>query len=126
MSDDEAPTRGEPLELMTDEDIVRYARGIITNEYMLGDARDHDWSMSLMLLIGGWNPVPSNASTLFLVPMDEHMSGRWINGRVPGVTLKAQCVPMENVEALLAKCDEFYRSLHPEATVTPETRLDET
>jgi hypothetical protein len=116
MSDEETPVPlGDPLEPMSDEDIIKYARGVITNEYMLADVvNDTDWQTSLMLLLVMWKPVPTNASNFFLVPMAEHMNGRWLNGRVPGVTFSAICVPMESCEALLAKCDEFYKALHPE------------
>ena len=115
MSDEETPVAlGEPLEPMSDADIVRYARGVITNEYMLADATDRDWQSSLMLMLVSWKPMPANASTIFLVPMAEHAGGRWLNGRVPGVTFHAICVPMESVAALVAKCDEFFTLLHPE------------
>jgi hypothetical protein len=118
----------EPLPLMSDEDIVRYARGVITNEYMLANpAQDQDWQHSLMLLLSGWKDIPSNASTLFLVPMRDHEGGRWLNGRVPGVTLSAVCVPIENADALIAKCDEFWKVLNPGAAgPEPEVRVDET
>jgi len=115
VSDEETPTAlGEPLKPMTDEEIVKFARGVITSQFMLADANDRDWAHSLMLLISCWNPVPPNASSLFLVPLDAHQGGRWLNGRVPGVTISAVCVPMESVEALIAKCDEFHALLHPE------------
>jgi len=117
MADDEhltQPLLGEPLVPMTDEEIVTYARGVITQEYMLANATDRDWQASLMLLLSGWNPIPPNASTLFLVPMADHQGGRWLNGRVPGVTMRATCVPMESVPALTAKLDEFWKALYPE------------
>lgn len=108
---------GAPLEPMSTDDIVRYARGVITQEYMLADvATDRDWQMSLMLLMSAWKTVPANASTVFLVPMAAHAGGRWLNGRVPGVTISAVCVPMENVPTLIAKCDEFWAALNPEGT----------
>jgi hypothetical protein len=111
---DEPVALGDPLVPMSDADIIKYARGVITNEYMLADVDDQDWQMSLMLILINWKPVPANASTLFLVPMAAHMGGRWLNGRVPGVTTSAVCVPTESVQALLTKCDEFYNVLHPE------------
>ena len=112
---DEAPVDlGAPLEPMSTDDIVRYARGVITQEYMLADvAHDRDWQHSLMLLMSAWTKVPANASTIFLVPMAAHQNGRWLNGRVPGVTLSAVCVPLESVEALIRQCDIFYDLLHP-------------
>jgi hypothetical protein len=115
---DEAPVDlGAPLEPMTTDDIVRYARGVITQEYMLADvAQDRDWQHSLMLLMSAWKKVPANASTVFLVPMAAHAGGRWLNGRVPGVTLSAVCVPLESVEALISQCDKFYDLLHPGET----------
>lgn len=111
---DEPVALGDPLVLMTDDEIVKYARGVITNQYMLADVNDPDWKFSLMLMLCMWEPVPANASCLFLVPMHPHEGGRWLNGRVPGVTISAVCVPMENVEALIAKCDEFWKLLNPE------------
>jgi hypothetical protein len=115
---DEAPVDlGAPLEPMSTDDIVRYARGVITQEYMLADvAQDRDWQHSLMLLMSAWKKVPANASTVFLVPMAAHAGGRWLNGRVPGVTLSAVCVPLESVEALISQCDKFYDLLHPGET----------
>jgi hypothetical protein len=109
------PLLGDPLEPMSDEDITRHARDVVTNVSMLGDVRDRDWNASLMLIICGWDPMPPNASTLFVVPMAPHQGGRWLNGRVPGVTMQATCVPMESAEALVAKVAEFHRMLHPEA-----------
>lgn len=120
---DEAPVDlGAPLEPMSTDDIVRYARGVITQEYMLADvATDRDWQHSMMLLMSAWKKVPANASTVFLVPMAAHAGGRWLNGRVPGVTLSAVCVPLESVEALISQCDKFYDLLHPgETRGTPD------
>jgi hypothetical protein len=102
---------------MTAEEIVKYARGVITQEYMLADANDRDWAHSLMLLLSGMvehGGYPPNASSLFLVPMAEHQNGRWLNGRVPGLTMSAVMVPMESVDALIAQLDDFYYALHPE------------
>lgn len=110
------PDLGAPLEPMSDADVIRYARGIVTNEYMLADVvNDRDWKMSLMLLICAWDPVPSNASCLFLVPFAPHAHTHWLNGRVPGCTVSAVCVPVESTAALVAKAQEFYELLHPEA-----------
>jgi hypothetical protein len=111
---DETPTPGPPLPLMTDEEIFEAARDVVTNVKMLADALDRDWQHSLMLMLCGWDPIPSNASTLFLVPVDTHMGGRWLNGKVPAVTLSARPVPAENTDALVAKCDELYAVLYPE------------
>lgn len=113
--DDETPVAlSAPLVPFTDDEIVRYARGVITQEYMLANANDPDWSMSLMLLLCAWKELPTNVSACFLVPMDSHQGGRWLNGRVPGVTVSAIPVAQESVDALIAKCDEFYTLLHPE------------
>lgn len=122
MNEDARVELGAPLELMDDADIVRYARGVITQEYMLADvATDRDWQMSLMLLMSAWKKVPANASTIFLVPLAAHQNGRWLNGRVPGVTLSAVCVPLESVEDLIGQCDKFYDLLHPgETRGTPD------
>ena len=117
MADDEPTKTIEPVPEMTPEEIVKYARGVITQEYMLADANDRDWAHSLMLLLSGMvehGGYPPNASSLFLVPMAEHQNGRWLNGRVPGLTMSAVMVPMESVEALITQCDAFYAALHPE------------
>lgn len=116
MSDETPVMINEPLEPMSDADIIRYARGVITNEYMLADYNDRDWAMSLALIVSGLaeKGFPANASSLFLVPYAEHAHFHWLNGRVPGCTFSATIVPLENVEALLAKCDEFYALLHPD------------
>jgi len=122
-STEEPPVElGAPLEPMSTDDIVRYARGVITQEYMLADvATDRDWQHSMMLLMSAWKKVPANASTIFLVPVNAHQGGRWLNGRVPGVTLSAVCVPLESVEALISQCDKFYDLLHPgETRGTPD------
>jgi hypothetical protein len=102
---------------MTDEEIVKYARGVITQEYMLADIRDRDWNSSLMLIMSGIaesGGFPANASCLFLVPMASHQNGRWLNGRVPALTTNCTMVPVESVEALITQCDAFYAALHPE------------
>lgn len=113
--DTEPAAEAEPLEPFTDAEIVSYARGVITQEYMLADVvNDRDWNASLMLLICGWDPMPANASCLFLVPLAPHQGGRWLNGRVPALTMKATCVPMESTEPLIMKCREFHALLHPE------------
>lgn len=111
---DETPTPGPPEPPFTPEEILRYAREVVTQEAMLADVRDPDWRMSLMLLLGAWNPIPANLSTLFVVPMGPHMSGRWLNGRVPGVTTSAKPVPMESAQALVDQIMAFDKLLHPE------------
>lgn len=118
MTASDTPTPlGDPLEPMSDADIIRYARGVITDEYMLADADDPDWHSSLMLILSGMmKALPPNASTMFLVPLGPHMHGHWINGRAPGVTMSAVCVPVESVAPLLAKCDEFWKAINPEVT----------
>jgi hypothetical protein len=37
VTDEPTPDKPEPLPVMTDEEIVKYARGVITQEYMLAD-----------------------------------------------------------------------------------------
>ena len=113
-AEDEPVMIGAPIEPLTDADIIRYARGVITNEFMLANANDRDWAQSLMLMLSAWKEIPANASSLFLVPLDAHQNMHWLNGRVPGVTVSAIPVAMESVDALIAKCDEFYRLLHPD------------
>ncbi len=112
--EDEMPVALDaPIEPLTDADIIRYARGVITNEYLLANANDRDWAHSLALMLSAWKNIPENASSLFLVPLEPHNNGRWLNGRVPGVTFSAIPVAIESVDALIAKCTEFYKLLHP-------------
>jgi len=109
----------EPLPEMTSDEIVKYARGVITQEYMLADvSQDRDWAQSLMLLLSSMKSsggFPPNASCLFIVPMAEHQHGHWLNGRVPGCTFSATMVPLESADALIDQCKVFYDLLHPEA-----------
>jgi len=95
------------LPLMTEQEVIDAAREVVTNVSWLADAEDRDWNHSLMLMLCMLDPMPPNASTLLLVPRGPHMGGRFLNGRVPGVTLSAKMIPMENVEAVLAKIREF-------------------
>lgn len=111
---DETLTLGEPIEPFTADEIIQFAREVVTQEAMLADVRDQDWSHSLMLMLCAWNPIPANLSTLFIVPMGPHMSGRWLNGRVPGVTISAKPVPMESAQALVEQIMAFDKLLHPE------------
>lgn len=113
-AEDEQVWIGAPIEPLSDADIIRYARGVITNEYMLANANDPDWMHSLMLMLSAWKEIPANASSLFLVPLAEHQNMHWLNGRVPGVTVSAIPVATQSVDALIAKCDEFYKLLHPD------------
>lgn len=112
---DETPTPlGKPIEPFTADEIVQFAREVVTQQSMLADIRDQDWSHSLMLMLGGWDPIPANVSTLFVVPMGPHMGGRWLNGRVPGVTISAKPVPMESAQALVEQIMAFDKMLNPE------------
>ena len=114
MADEPKP---DPLPELTPEEIVKYARGIIQQEYMLADVHDRDWNTSLMLIMSGMassGGFPPNASTLFIVPMEPHQNGRWLNGRVPALTMSAHMVPMESFDALIAQLNDFYYALHPE------------
>lgn len=115
------PRRLEPL---SDAQIDEYARGVVTNTMLLADATDRDWRASLMLILLGIGEPPENMSTIMLVPMAEHMGGRWLNGRVPGVTMRAHPVPVEQVRQLLDRIDEMDRALNPGPR--PESRMDET
>lgn len=113
--DGETPTPlGDPVEPFTPEEILRYAREVVTQQSMLADVMDRDWSQSLLLMLCAWDPIPANLSTLFIVPMGPHMSGRWLNGRVPGITMSAKPVPMESAQALVEQIMAFDKLLHPE------------
>jgi hypothetical protein len=116
------PATGEPLEPFTDDEIIEKARGVITGLYMLADVRDPDWETSMILLLGGMaDKWPPNTSTLFLVPMVPHANGRWLNGRVPALTTKAEFVPIESCLALMDKIQEFWRALNPEIPPVPQS-----
>ena len=107
---------GTPIPTLTADEIVRYARGVVTQEYMLANVNDRDWQTSLMLLLSLWKEkdIPENCSSVFLIPMSQHMGGRWLNGRVPAVTLSATAVAVESVEPLLEKIQEFWQLMNPE------------
>jgi hypothetical protein len=105
----------------TPEEINNYARGVVTNEYMMANLNDPDWLISLTLLVNGWENPPENVSTLFLVPFAEHANGRWLNGRVPGCTMTAVAVPVESVQPLLDQIQEFRRLLHPSVAPVPQS-----
>jgi predicted phosphoribosyltransferase len=102
----------EPLPPLTDQEVIDYARGIVTGEYMIADPQDRNWSMSLALIFAGMKSFPPNGA-IILVPVAPHMAGRWLNGSVPGVTLKAVFLPSESVGALKVKYDEMWAALHP-------------
>ena len=53
---------------------------------------------------------------LILVPVDAHSGTSWLNGHVPGVTVKAQPVPAESMDALKDLVAVMYAALHPETT----------
>jgi len=111
------------MEPFTEAEIIEKARGIVTGTYMVADIRDRDWRISLMLLVSGgdWDDEPSNASTMFLVPMAPHISGRWLNGRVPAVTLSCELVPVESVQPLLDKVQEFWQAINPNVAPVPQS-----
>jgi len=114
------------LEPLTEAQIHEYAVGVVTNTMLLADADDRDWQHSLALLLWGIaERMPENMSTIFLVPLAEHMGGRWLNGRVPGVTMRAHPVPLEQCQQLFDKIAELDRALRPQGP-TPSERLDET
>jgi hypothetical protein len=108
----------EPAPPFTEAEIVRYARGVITNEYLVANVNDHDWQFSMSLLLCAWDKddIPPNLSTCFLVPLAPHANGRWLNGRVPGVTISAIAVPMESVDMLNDKIQEMWAMLNPDTT----------
>ena len=109
------------LPLMTDEEIVAYARGVVTSEYMLADIRDPDWMTSMLLMLSAWEDQPENLSVYFLVPFAKHAHGMWLNGRVPGCTTSAVCIPMESLQALLDQIQTFWRALNPDVAPVPQS-----
>lgn len=113
----------EPIEPFTEAEIVRYARGVVTNEYLVANVGDdQDWQHSMMLLLSAWDPdeIPPNLSTCFLVPLAPHQAGRWLNGRVPGVTISAVPVAMESLDPLNAKITEMWQALNPDVVIPTE------
>jgi hypothetical protein len=115
------PTVSEPMEPFTEAEIIEKARGVITGAYLMADIRDHDWQHSLALLVSGWEDPPENVSTLFLVPLAPHANGRWLNGRVPGVTTSAECVPIESVQPLLDQIQTFWHAINPDVAPAPQS-----
>lgn len=102
-----------PVPRMTEEAIVETARRMVTGDLMVADPNDRDWQMSLWLLIAAMENRPPNLG-LILVPLGPHMSGRWLNGRVPGVTFEATFVAEEDVTALGEEYERMWKALHPE------------
>ena len=105
----------DPVTPFTEEEILKHARDVVTNTALFADANDPDWGVSLMLLLSGWQDMPPHLSSLFIVPLAPHMGGRWLNRRVPGVTISCVAVPRESVVPLLAKTRELHTMLYPEA-----------
>jgi hypothetical protein len=101
-----------PVPRMTPDKLIETARRIVTGDLMVADLEDRDWQMSLCLLIGGMENRPPNLG-LILVPQGPHLSGRWLNGRVPGVTMEAEFVAVEDTEALGAEYKRMWEALHP-------------
>lgn len=126
MSDDTTTSADEPtppgaITAFTPAELVDYARDVITGKYLMADVRDHDWEMSLALLLSNMKNQPPNASTLFLVPYAAHIGFKWLNGSVPGCTFSAVMVPVESVEALFDQIQTFWRALHPEVPPVPQS-----
>lgn len=95
----------------THDEIVRLAREIVTGDLLIVDLEDQNWQASMMLLLSGWE-IPENLG-LIVVPVGPHLSGLWLYGRVPGVTVQATLIAEENLAALQAEVDRMHAALFP-------------
>jgi hypothetical protein len=104
---------GKRIPIMTTAEIITTAREIVTGEQMVVDFNDRDWQASLSLLLSGWREPAVNLGCV-LVPKGPHLKGYWLNGRVPGVTLSAKLVAVEDIPRLEVHLERMYAALHPE------------
>lgn len=93
-----------------DERLTELARGIVRGEYLVADTSP-DWLHSLMMM-GGAIADTRNVG-LVLVPVDPHLGGYWLNGRVPGVTITCVMVAKGDVSDLQRRVDRMNAALYP-------------
>lgn len=93
--DEASPLTIEPL---TPEQVIEAARDIVTNVSLVADLADRDWQMSLALMVSGLARYTNLG--LILVPMAPHHHMHWLNGRVPGITMKCTPIARESTEAI--------------------------
>lgn len=100
----------------TEEQLVELARGIVTDHTMIADLNDRDWQHSLALLL----PALAEYRNLgcVLVPLGPHMSGYWLNGKVPGITLQVMAVAKGDLRHLDVLIKTMHKALHPERETT--------
>jgi hypothetical protein len=109
------------VEPRTPAEITTLARQIVTGDLMVVDLEDRDWQMSMMLILSLWESIPENIG-LIVVPLKDHASGRWLSGRVPGVTMRCFLVATEDLPFLKAEVDRMNAALWPEAAETKEEK----
>ena len=104
------------VEPRTPAEITALARQIVTGDLMVVDLEDRDWQMSMMLILSAWKTesIPENIGRI-VVPLRDHASGRWLSGRVPGVTMRCFLVATEDLSFLRAEVDRMNAALWPNA-----------
>jgi hypothetical protein len=103
--------RGRRISEQSHDQLVRWARGIVTGDLLVPDD-GFEWSSSLMLF--GDHLRQFDNLGMILVPLAPHTAGYWVNGVAPGLTMKIEVVPREQVAELIDLADKMYGALHPE------------
>ena len=93
------------------DQIVEWARGIVTGELMVADLENQAWQASLALLMTTLVQIPNVG--LIVVPKGPHLSMPWINNTAPGCTVQCQMIAREDIEAVNQECERMYQALHP-------------
>ena len=96
----------------TPERLTELARGIVRGDYLIVDD-DRDWQVSLSLIAGA---LQARNLGLILVPVQPHMRGYWLNGRVPALTLECALVAKGDVKDLQRRVDTMNAALFPEVS----------
>jgi hypothetical protein len=103
--------RGRRIARQSHDQLVRWARGIVTGDLLVPDG-SFEWSSSLMLFADHLRQFDNLG--MIVVPLAPHTAGYWVNGVAPGVTMKIEVVPREQVAELIDLADKMYGALHPE------------
>lgn len=106
VADDTSPLTLEPL---TPEQVTNAARDIVTNVCMIADLSESDWQASLALMLSGLARY-SNLG-MILVPFAPHQHMFWLNGRVPGTTVRCNPIARESVQDVARAINEMTMAL---------------
>lgn len=108
-----AETDKHTIPPLTPAEITAKARGIVTHELMVADLSQHEWEISLGLMMDGLADY-SNVGVI-LVPVGKHIGMHWINNIAPGCTIACEVIPEESLEALQAEMERMSAVLYPES-----------